>query len=179
VSHLTVASRLRQAISRWHPGLGEPSHGGVQAQASHLVVVSHARLSLGISGSHHAVLYILSPMGPYIRSTSNSSSTLLIPFPSLEKAMAVRWCLVQLNQQLLTSLSLTHSNGSSAEPHVAVSGNNCTVKFFDINVHRAKGVDGPPKHIHKAGMLRLDMPMNHCASPLSAIPPITAGLEPL
>jgi hypothetical protein len=155
------------------------SRGGVQARASRLAAASQAHSSLGISGSRHATLYVLSPTGPYIRSTSNSSSTLLIPFPSLEKAMAVRWRLVRPDQQLLTSLSLTRSNESSAEPCVAVSSNDCTVKFFDVNVRGAKGVDGPPKRINKAGTLRLDVPVNHCGSPLSAIPPVTAGLEPL
>ena len=82
------------------------------------------------------------------------------------------------NSVLLTSLSLTRSNESSAEPRVAVSNNDCTVKFFDVNVRGAKGVDGPPKRISEAGTLRLDVPVNHCASSLSAIPPVTAGLEP-
>jgi hypothetical protein len=65
------------------------------------------------------------------------------------------------NSVLLTSLSLTRSNESSAEPRVAVSNNDCTVKFFDVNVRGAKGVDGPPKRISEAGTLRLDVPVNH------------------
>jgi len=68
------------------------------------------------------------------------------------------------NSVLLTSLSLTRSNESSAEPRVAVSNNDCTVKFFDVNVRGAKGVDGPPKRINEAGTLRLDVPVNHCLS---------------
>ena len=63
------------------------------------------------------------------------------------------------NSVLLTSLSLTRSNESSAEPRVAVSNNGC-VKFFDVNINMlgAKGVDGPPKRISEAGTLRLDVP---------------------
>jgi hypothetical protein len=74
------------------------------------------------------------------------------------------------NSVLLTSLSLTRSNESSAEPRVAVSNNDCTVKFFDVNVRGAKGVDGPPKRISEAGTLRLDVPVNHCMSYLLSIP---------
>ena len=37
------------------------------------------------------------------------------------------------NSVLLTSLSLTRSNESSAEPRVAVSNNDCTVKVFDVS----------------------------------------------
>jgi hypothetical protein len=79
------------------------------------------------------------------------------------------------NSVLLTSLSLTRSNESSAEPRVAVSNNDCTVKFFDVNVQDAKGVDGPPKRISKAGTLRLDVPMNHCMSSLLLIPTRNRG----
>jgi hypothetical protein len=66
------------------------------------------------------------------------------------------------NSVLLTSLSLTRSNESSAEPRVAISNNDCTVKFFDVNVCGAKGVDGPPKRINEVGTLQLDVPVNHC-----------------
>ena len=68
------------------------------------------------------------------------------------------------NSVLLISLSLTRSNESSAEPRVAVSNNDYTVKFYDINVHGAKSVDGPPKRISDAGTLWLDIPVNRCAS---------------
>jgi len=68
------------------------------------------------------------------------------------------------NIVLLTSLSLSRSNKSSAEPRVAVSNNDCTVKFYDANVRGTKGVDSPPKRISDAGTLRLDVPVNHCAS---------------
>jgi hypothetical protein len=71
---------------------------------------------------------------------------------------------------LLTSLSHTLSNESSAERRVAVSKNDCTVKFFDVYMRGAKGVDGPPKRISEAGMLRLDIPVNHLCvvSPLNS-----------
>ncbi|KAI0289717.1 hypothetical protein BC826DRAFT_1030078 [Russula brevipes] len=87
------------------------------------------------------------------------------------------------NSVLLTSLSLTRSNESSAEPRVAVSNNDCTVKFFDVNVRGAKGVDGPPKRISEAGTLRLDVPVNHSGPstlrPAPERPPITwAGALP-
>ncbi|THH05792.1 hypothetical protein EW146_g9807 [Bondarzewia mesenterica] len=65
------------------------------------------------------------------------------------------------NSVLLTSLSLTRSHESSAEPRVAVSNNDCTVKFYDVNVRGSKGVDGPPQRISEAGTLRLDVPVNH------------------
>jgi len=68
------------------------------------------------------------------------------------------------NSVLLTSLSMTRSNESSAEPRVAVSNNDCTVKFFDVNVRGSKGVDGPARRISEAGTLRLDVPVNHCTS---------------
>ena len=68
------------------------------------------------------------------------------------------------NSVLLTALSLTRSHESSAEPRVAVSNNDCTIKFYDVNVRGSKGVDGPPKRISEAGTLRLDVPVNHCAS---------------
>jgi hypothetical protein len=74
------------------------------------------------------------------------------------------------NSVLLTSLSLTRSNESSAEPRVAVSNNDCTVKFFDVNVRGAKGVDGPPKRISEVGTLRLDVPVNHCTLSLLFYP---------
>ena len=89
------------------PASGEQSRGGVEARASPLTAASQASPGLGkpsrdgISGSGkpsrggisassgqsrgsveaRAALYTLSPTGPYIRSTSNSSSALLIPLP--------------------------------------------------------------------------------------------------
>jgi len=35
----------------------------------------------------------------------------------------------------LLARETTRSNESSAEPRVAVSNNDCTVKFFDVNMH--------------------------------------------
>jgi hypothetical protein len=81
------------------------------------------------------------------------------------------------NSVLLTSLSLTRSNESSPEPRVAVSNNDCTVKFFDVNVRGAKGVDGPPKRISEVGTLRLDVPVNHCTLSLLIYPIAYRGPE--
>ena len=59
------------------------------------------------------------------------------------------------NIVLLTSLTLTRSNESSAESRVAVSNGYCAVKFYDVNVRgtNLKGVDGPPKRISNASTL--------------------------
>ncbi|TFY83422.1 hypothetical protein EWM64_g601 [Hericium alpestre] len=65
------------------------------------------------------------------------------------------------NSVLLTSLSLTRSHESSAEPRVAVSNNDCTVKFYDVNVRGARGPEGLCKRISEAGTLRIDVPVNH------------------
>lgn len=59
---------------------------------------------------------------------------------------------------LLTSLSLTRSHQSSVEPRLAVSNNDCTVKFYDIPLHE----DGPPQGLRECGYLRLGEPVNHC-----------------
>ena len=63
------------------------------------------------------------------------------------------------NAVLLTSLSLTGANESSAEPRVVVSNNDKTVKFFDVAVRSGKYGD---KRLSHAGQLRLDVPVNHC-----------------
>jgi hypothetical protein len=59
----------------------------------------------------------------------------------------------------LSNLSLTRSHESSVEPRVAVSNNDCTVKFYDVPIRG----QNPPKAIEEAGILRLDVPVNHCA----------------
>ncbi|EMD33862.1 hypothetical protein CERSUDRAFT_117388 [Gelatoporia subvermispora B] len=65
------------------------------------------------------------------------------------------------NSVLLTSLSLTGSHESSAEPRVVVSNNDKTVNFFDVAVRSAReSDDGAPK-LHDAGQLRLDVAVNH------------------
>ncbi|KAL4066864.1 hypothetical protein V8B97DRAFT_1949385 [Scleroderma yunnanense] len=61
------------------------------------------------------------------------------------------------NSVLLSSLSLTRSHQSSVEPRLAVSNNDCTVKFYDIPLQE----DSPPKEIRTCGTLRLDEPVNH------------------
>lgn len=64
------------------------------------------------------------------------------------------------NSVLLTSLSLTGSNESSAEPRLVISNNDKTVKFFDVAT-RSTGRHGGERLSH-AGHLRLDVPVNHC-----------------
>ncbi len=61
------------------------------------------------------------------------------------------------NTVLLTSLSLTRSNESSVEPRVAVSFNDCTVKFPMLTC-------GTPRAsvVLQSGLL--DAPVNHCVS---------------
>ena len=67
------------------------------------------------------------------------------------------------NSVLLTSLSLTGSNESSAEPRVVVSNNDRTVKFFDVAVRTtARNTDTTLKRLSPSGLLRLDVPVNHC-----------------
>lgn len=63
------------------------------------------------------------------------------------------------NSVLLTSLSLTGSNESSAEPRLVISNNDKTVKFFDVAT-RSVGRHG--ERLSLAGQLRLDVPVNHC-----------------
>ncbi|KAH6913483.1 hypothetical protein BKA70DRAFT_1370005 [Coprinopsis sp. MPI-PUGE-AT-0042] len=68
------------------------------------------------------------------------------------------------NSVLLTSLNLTTSNQSSVEPRIAVSNNDCTVRFYDVPIWS--------KELRKArrngrvldsecGSLKLDVPVNH------------------
>ncbi|KAJ6620062.1 hypothetical protein B0H10DRAFT_1115965 [Mycena sp. CBHHK59/15] len=59
------------------------------------------------------------------------------------------------NSILLTSLSLSESNESSVEPHMAVSNNDCTVKFFDIPVRSR------PTSIVQVGSVPFNVPVNH------------------
>lgn len=65
------------------------------------------------------------------------------------------------NSVFLTSLSLTGSNESSAEPRIVISNNDRTVKFFDIATRSAKHSD---QRLSLAGHLRLDVAVNHCES---------------
>lgn len=62
------------------------------------------------------------------------------------------------NSVLLTSISLGRSHESSIEPRVGISNNDSTVKFYDIPVRG----DRSPHMIKDAGMLRLDVAVNHC-----------------
>lgn len=63
------------------------------------------------------------------------------------------------NSVLLTSMNLAPSNESSVEPRIGISNNDLTVKFYDVPV---RGETKPDK-IKEAGILRLDVPVNHCA----------------
>ncbi|KAK7006166.1 DUF2415 domain-containing protein [Favolaschia claudopus] len=59
------------------------------------------------------------------------------------------------NSILLTSLSLTDSNESSAEPRMAVSNNDRVVMFFDVPVRSR------PHTINQVGAVRFNVPINH------------------
>ncbi|KAJ3732424.1 hypothetical protein DFJ43DRAFT_1025037 [Lentinula guzmanii] len=63
------------------------------------------------------------------------------------------------NSILLTSLNLGRSNQSSIEPRLAISNNDCTVKFFDIPMMVARGGSSPK--IRNAGSVRLNVAVNH------------------
>lgn len=63
------------------------------------------------------------------------------------------------NSLLLTSLSMCHSNESSAEPRIAVSNNDGTVRFFDIPIRSETFTSLP-----ESGCVRLAVPINHCKS---------------
>lgn len=67
------------------------------------------------------------------------------------------------NSVMLTSLSLTKANVSSVEPRVAVSNNDCSVKFFEVNI---RSTDSSPaaSRLKDLGILRIDVPVNHCKS---------------
>lgn len=68
------------------------------------------------------------------------------------------------NSVMLTSLSLTKANVSSVEPRVAVSNNDCTVKFFEVNV-RSSDASPLSSRLKDLGALRIDVPVNHCELP--------------
>ncbi|KDQ53248.1 hypothetical protein JAAARDRAFT_439184 [Jaapia argillacea MUCL 33604] len=59
---------------------------------------------------------------------------------------------------MLTSLSLTRSNESRVEPRVAVSNNNCTVRFYDVSLRISAGGG---QRLDEVGCLTLDVPVNH------------------
>lgn len=66
------------------------------------------------------------------------------------------------NSVMLTSLSLTKSNVSSVEPRVAVSNNDCSVKFYDVNIRGAKSLDSSSSdRLKEIGLLKIDVPVNH------------------
>lgn len=67
------------------------------------------------------------------------------------------------NSVMLTSLSLTKANVSSVEPRVAVSNNDCSVKFFEVNI-RSSDTSPAASRLKDLGVLRIDVPVNHCES---------------
>ena len=67
------------------------------------------------------------------------------------------------NSVMLTSLSLTKANVSSVEPRVAVSNNDCSVKFFEVNI-RSSDTSPVASRLKDLGVLRIDVPVNHCES---------------
>lgn len=67
------------------------------------------------------------------------------------------------NSVMLTSLSLTKANVSSLEPRVAVSNNDCSVKFFEVNI-RSSESSPTTSRLKDLGLLRIDVPVNHCKS---------------
>lgn len=67
------------------------------------------------------------------------------------------------NSVMLTSLSLTKANVSSVEPRVAVSNNDCSVKFFEVNIRSSDNSPASSK-LKDLGTLRIDVPVNHCES---------------
>ncbi|KAF9787427.1 hypothetical protein BJ322DRAFT_1003527 [Thelephora terrestris] len=64
------------------------------------------------------------------------------------------------NSVMLTSLSLTKANISSVEPRVAVSNNDCSVKFFEVNI-RSSDNSPTASRLKDLGVLRIDVPVNH------------------
>lgn len=64
------------------------------------------------------------------------------------------------NSVMLTSLSLTKASISSVEPRVAVSNNDCSVKFFEVNV-RSPDASPASSRLKDLGVLRIDVPVNH------------------
>ncbi|KAL6298531.1 hypothetical protein BKA93DRAFT_810665 [Sparassis latifolia] len=65
------------------------------------------------------------------------------------------------NSVLLTSLSLTGSHESSAEPRVVVSNNDRTVKFFDVAVRVSDDDEEEVPRLSDVGQLHLEVPINH------------------
>jgi hypothetical protein len=67
------------------------------------------------------------------------------------------------NSVMLTSLSLTKANVSSVEPRVIVSNNDCSIKFFEVNI-RSTDTSPAASRLKDLGILRFDVPINHCES---------------
>jgi hypothetical protein len=103
-----------------------------------------------------------------LHSSSPSSST--SSSPSHHRSSRPHWQYqTQLqgsinNSVMLTSLSLAKANVSSAEPRVAVSNNDCSVKFFEVNI-RSSDPSPSTSRLKDLGLLRIDVPVNHCGPP--------------
>lgn len=68
-----------------------------------------------------------------------------------------------LGSSINNSVMLTKSHVSSAEPRLAVSNNDCTVRFFDVHIRGSKTLDGSsPVRLKDIGLLKIDVPVNHC-----------------
>lgn len=104
-----------------------------------------------------------------LHSSSSSSSSPTSSSPLHHRSSRPHWQhQIQLqgsinNSVMLTSLSLTKANVSSVEPRVAVSNNDCSVKFFEVNV-RSSDTSPAASKLKDVGVLRIDVPVNHCES---------------
>lgn len=67
------------------------------------------------------------------------------------------------NSVLLTSLNLTGSHQSSVEPRVVISNNDESVRFYDVPMR----VQSSRRRLVEIGVIRLDVPVNHCGFFLS------------
>ncbi|KAI0833580.1 WD40-repeat-containing domain protein [Trametes gibbosa] len=65
------------------------------------------------------------------------------------------------NSVMLTSMSFTRSNESSANPRILVSNNDHTVKFYDIALRNGKATDDFEPRLLDIGQLPLAVPVNH------------------
>lgn len=68
------------------------------------------------------------------------------------------------NSVMLTSMNFARSHQSAIEPRIVISNNDRTVKFFDIAIRSGKIADDFEPRLLDIGQLRLDVPVNHCAS---------------
>ncbi|KAF4596109.1 hypothetical protein EYR40_008207 [Pleurotus pulmonarius] len=74
------------------------------------------------------------------------------------------------NSVLLTS----RSNESSVEPRVGISNNDCSVKFYDVPIR----AQSHSKQLREAGILRLNVPVNHSSISPDGQTLLSAGDSP-